>query len=143
MIDLLKESLVRRTNLAFLLISFFGIHGVTSAAPAWQAGMKDLYDLAHVDVQPEVISRTPPDYPETLYKRGISGSATIVFLVNKEGLVPFTTISQATHPEFGVAAAKAVATWKFRPAMKRGRVVNCKLAVPINFDIDKKPEPKN
>ena len=125
----------RKLISGFLLLIFVVLVSPSHASGAKATGMKDLFDFANVDVKPEAIEMNNPVFPEALHKAGISGSVLLAIIVTKEGTVGEIYIIKATHPEFGAAAQKAAATWRFRPAMRQGKIVNCRLALPINFDL--------
>lgn len=63
------------------------------------------------------------------------GRALVGFIVLINGDVAQAQALQATHPEFGKAAVKAVEKWKFTPATRNGRAVNIRLQVPIEFNL--------
>ncbi len=61
--------------------------------------------------------RIPPLYPFSHRREGKEGDAHLMFLVNTKGEVANIYVVKATDREFGVAAARALAAWKFKPAM--------------------------
>jgi periplasmic protein TonB len=100
----------------------------TSAAPANAA-----FDLAELDTPPEAVKRTAPLFPAELRAQRISGKALISFVVDANGEVRDVAEVEATHPQFGHAAVQAVSLWRFKPGMKAGKKVACRLHVPILF----------
>ncbi|MDD2765884.1 MAG: energy transducer TonB [Opitutaceae bacterium] len=88
------------------------------------------------DRLPVPIFQAPPVYPFKLRWKGISGQATIEFIVDTEGNVREAKVITATQKEFGLAALASVDRWKFKPALHGGRKVNARMTVPISFNID-------
>jgi TonB family protein len=98
--------------------------------PGRIVGLKDL------DQPLKPLSRRPPVYPGTLDKAGEAGSATIEFFVDKHGDAQLPRIVSCSAPEFGYAAVQAVATWRFDPPKKGGKLVVVRAQIPMDF---KKP----
>ena len=77
-----------------------------------------------------------PDYPSSLLRREIEGSATIRVLVGTDGRVRQANVVSATHPEFGQAAVKqALRAWRFKPATRGGQPVEDWVTLPVSFVI--------
>lgn len=96
-----------------------------------------ILSAAEVDKAPRLREFPPPrpDYPVDMRRENLSGTATIRFIVTHDGRVIDVTVIQATHPSFGDAASRAVAKWKYDPAIKDGQPIACYLSVPVVFDI--------
>lgn len=104
-------------------------------------GGKAIVDLADLDAAPKPLSRRPPTYPSALRESGQEGSAEIEFYIDKVGDAQLPRIVSATSPEFGYAAAQAVASWRFEPALKNGKPVIGRAKIPVNFSLnDAKPK---
>jgi TonB family protein len=73
-----------------------------------------------------------PAYPAAA--TGI-GNATVAFTVTATGTVTNATLKDATSPEFGEAALKAVSQWRFLPRIKDGQPVATKVALPLTFNV--------
>ncbi len=121
------------------IVWIFGLAGGGSAPPD-EMPWSDSDDLATeamatVDQLPVARFQSRPAYPFMLWRRGVSGSAEIGFIVDTDGNVRDPFVRRATHEEFGVAAVKAVSRWKFRPAFKAGHPVNTRMSVPVIFNI--------
>jgi TonB family protein len=95
---------------------------------------KSIVPLEKLDSAPEPRSRRPPHYPGALLAKGVSGEATIEFLLDYEGFAQLPRIVSATHPEFGYAAAHAVSSWRFSPPLKDGKPVVARVSVPLVFN---------
>lgn len=82
-------------------------------------------------------SRQPSYPPEMLAKKEVGG-AILEFVVDTQGSVTKLRTLRASHPEFEKASVDAVATWKFRPALKDGAPIDTRWRVAIVFDLDEK-----
>ena len=75
------------------------------------------------DSTPLLISGSAPVYPPELISAGITGNATVVFVIGENGSVTGAYVESATHPEFADSSLAAVKTWQFRPASLKGKPV--------------------
>lgn len=91
--------------------------------------------LAELDRVPKAIYRVLPVYPPQLLFSAKAGSAVIEFYVGADGQVRLPSIVSASEPEFGWAAATAVASWQFEPPMRHGQPVDARLRLPVNFSV--------
>lgn len=98
-------------------------------------GMKDLFDLANLDQQPQAKFQAKPVYPFEMRRAGITGDVLVGFIVDSNGDVREAYAIKSTQREFEAAAIQAVSKWKFRPGKKGGRAVNTRMQVPIVFSI--------
>jgi TonB family protein len=94
-----------------------------------------LYNMAQIDQIPRVRFQARPVYPSALAKAGVTGEATISFVVDREGNVRDVSAVKSTHAEFGTAAVEAVQKWKFQPGQKGGILVNTRMSVPVVFNL--------
>ena len=103
------------------------------AAVAPYAG--PVYNMAQLDQIPVARYRAKPVYPFSLSRAGITGEATISFVVDSQGNVRDASAVKSTHAEFGAAAVDAVQKWKFLPGQRGGILVNTRMQVPIVFNL--------
>ncbi|HEX2855207.1 MAG TPA: energy transducer TonB [Opitutaceae bacterium] len=108
------------------------LHPVQNPIPPTPAGV---FDISRVHVLPITDHRPPASYPLALRKAGVSGEATILFIVTPDGGVAGTMIVKASDIQFGEAARDAVAQWRFSPALVAGQPVYCRIMVPIVFTL--------
>jgi TonB family protein len=94
-----------------------------------------IHPLKKLDVMPKALSRRPPVYPSTLREAGRPGEALIEFYIDEKGDAQLPRIVSASAPEFGYAAAQAVATWRFEPPMKNGKPVIARAQIPVAFKL--------
>lgn len=77
-----------------------------------------------------------PAFPPALLRKGVGGEALIEFLLDEEGRARLPRIVSATDPQFGYAAAHAVAQWRFEPPTARGEPTVMRVSIPITFRVD-------
>jgi TonB family protein len=77
--------------------------------------------------------RVPPVYPHHLLEQKVTGSATIEFVIDREGRARFPLVKETTHEVFGWAAATAISQWVFAPPMRKGVPVDVKVNIPLEF----------
>ncbi|NLD38317.1 MAG: TonB family protein [Desulfatiglans sp.] len=94
------------------------------------------FKLSEVDEAPKVLRALPPKYPFEAKQKGISGKVTLRFVVDSNGVAREPQVVSA-EPKgvFEEAALEAVVKYKFRPAKKGGKAVDCIALLPIVFDL--------
>lgn len=128
-----KESLI---IIFAVFMSLFLVAGCASNTVQDTGVSNEIYDLKDVDAVP--VAREPratPVYPSGLRDKNITGEAILAFVVNAKGNVEQVRVIRASHEQFGQAAKAAVEQWKYKPARKDGRPVNCRMQLPMAFDI--------
>ena len=130
---------------AALLLALGGAAGTIASGATDQAvdtgnaaTAANAYELSQLDQIPVVRYQARPAYPFELSRAGVTGEATVSFIVDFEGNVCNAYTVKATHAEFGAAAVEAVAKWKFKPGQKGGIAVNTRMQVPIVFNLAKR-----
>ncbi len=95
------------------------------------------FKLSEVDQPPRAIRVFAPQYPFLAKRDGIEGKVYLRIVVDTEGNAKEAEVYKA-EPEgvFEEAALKVVERYKFRPAMKGGKPVNCIVVQPISFTMD-------
>jgi TonB family protein len=86
--------------------------------------------------EPEPIKRITPPYPQELRRRGISGTAKFLMLIGSDGTVKSLYCYASSDPRFAVAAAEALAGWKFKPTMIKGTPVPALANQALGFSAD-------
>ena len=98
---------------------------------------------AEIDAPLKALSQRPPVYPSNLRNAGAEGTATIEFFVDAQGDAQLPRVVEASAPEFGYAAAQAVATWRFTAPKKGGKATVVRVRQPLNFSLkETEPRPK-
>jgi len=90
------------------------------------------------NVQAAKIVRQPrPEYPADLQQAGIEGTVTLKAVISKEGLpISIQTVGNGVDQRLAVAAAKAVAQWRYQPALLNGEPVETMVTIDLSFTLD-------
>lgn len=123
--------------------------GVGKPAAEQEIGPR-VFGLSELDEIPRATSQASPGYPMMERRIGKGDTVVVEFIVDVEGLVrnvaalptrgslddredPGHLQRDLMHFEFGLAAEKAVAHWKFTPGRKDGVPVPTRMRAPISF----------
>ncbi len=88
-------------------------------------------------IDPRVAGRFQPDYPLSLIRAGIEGTATVRILIGSDGVVKQVEMVSATDPGFFEATRKqALRTWRFRAATRDGVATESWRTMTVRFHID-------
>jgi protein TonB len=105
-------------------------------------GLPDPADLVHypakdLDVYPQLQSALYPDYPEQARTQKITGTVTLLVLIDEAGRVTGISVVDAV-PEglFEDSAQQALARAAFIPAQRDGRRVRSRVLVSVNYAPD-------
>jgi TonB family protein len=111
-------------KLATLILALIGATQVAAVNDAlWAGTNKYSVTLQYGSVVESGVDRPlpksvqMPDYPIEAMKAGVSGDASILFLVGADGAVRDVVVEKASIVGFGVAAQAAVAKWTFFPSV--------------------------
>lgn len=99
--------------------------------------MPGIFSKGQLDREPLAKVQPSPDYPARMRQDGVGGSVVVEFVVNTMGVVVRAEAVSYTHREFVEPALRAVRNWRFEPGRRDGRVVPFRLAVPIEFGIER------
>jgi protein TonB len=102
---------------------------------SWGKGM-EVFDISKLDQIPVLTVPVKPQYPFEMRRAGISGSVTVDFIVDNQGVVHNAFAASSTQRDFESSAVQAVSKWRFRPGRKGGRAVNTHMQVPIVFTLN-------
>jgi TonB family protein len=96
-----------------------------------------VFTSTEVDVQarPDSSDLIRPLYPDSLYDNGVPGEVLVEFVVDLRGDVNMETFNVviASHPAFGEAVRRAVKDQRYRPALRKGNVVQQVVQQPFTF----------
>lgn len=102
-----------------------------SIPPRAAAGLPEDY---RYDEPPAPTLVTGAVYPLDLLRGKVTGSAQVALVVDPDGRVRQTRVLEATHPDFGHAAAAMLETWRFNPAKKNGQPSATLLRITLEFN---------
>lgn len=110
--------------------------GITSTFHDTVAMSDPAYRPEEVDQSPRSLRQFPPQYPYIAKRDNIEGWVVLRFVVDTEG-VPGKVEVLSADPVgiFEEAAMKAVARYRFEPALKNGEAVNCIMKQRIIFTL--------
>lgn len=86
---------------------------------------------SELDERPVPLAMVEPELTPALRTEG--GSATVEFIVGKDGTPSEMKVLNTSNPAFGRACLAATAKWKFRPGVVRGKPVKTRLTVPFRM----------
>ena len=90
-------------------------------------------EAKRVDQPPHLKYGNAPRYPVALRNKGIVGSAVIAFTVGIDGKPKDFALLSSTHGLFSTHAIAAVYRWRFEPARKNRRPVECRVQIPFRW----------
>jgi len=80
-----------------------------------------------------------PDVPDSIRKANQPCQAIIEFIIDHAGHAQLPRIVSASSPEFGWAAATAVARWQFTQPLKGGKPVDVFARIPVVYKPETRP----
>jgi TonB family protein len=86
------------------------------------------------DTPPRVLEGQRPEYPEPEGEHREKGFVSVICTIDVDGTPTEFDIESMTSPAFAYEAIKAIAKWKWAPAMKDGKPVKQKVRVPMHFN---------
>ncbi len=90
----------------------------------------------YVEVEPKLIYRKEPTYPEKMWKAGLESKVLIKVLIDTTGNVLKTKLVKKGFADFDSSAMKAAMEWKFSPAKQNGKPLIIPMMIPIAFYLD-------
>ena len=100
-----------------------------------EGGGPRVFDPSELSQMPVVRYQAKPDYPYEMKRDGRTGEALVDFVVDTNGNVRRAYAVNASAPEFGDSASRAVGRWKFKPGRRNGVAVFAHMQVPIVFSL--------
>ncbi|HSU14278.1 TonB family protein [Longimicrobium sp.] len=98
---------------------------------------KDATVLPHLANERDAQRMLQRAYPPQLRDAGVSGQATVVVIIDRNGNVEpgSVRVQEASHPAFEEAARRAVERFHFTPAELNGQTVSVVIALPIHWEL--------
>jgi protein TonB len=87
--------------------------------------------------EPELIYRVEPEYPDAARRSRVDGFVLLQAIINKKGDVVDIKVLQTPPERYGFAekAKEAVAQWKFKPAIYKGKPVSVRIRFSVEFNL--------
>lgn len=82
---------------------------------------------------PALVGKVEPSYPASLRARRVSGRVILVARLNADGSVGPVWPIQASHPDFALAAERAVRGWTYTSAKRDGQPIPFPWTVRVDF----------
>lgn len=103
-----------------------------SVFPAAAGGLEPIEATGDV-VDPVIVMRVEPNYPNTARRARIEGKVILHAVIDKEGNVNNVTVLSSSNPMFNDSAIEAVKQRKYKPALQNGRPVAIYFTIRIDF----------
>jgi periplasmic protein TonB len=100
-----------------------------------ELGGLDIFDINDLDKKPRSIKQIAPMYPMDATRRGLSGYAQALFVIDQRGNVISVKITSASDPIFEKPTIDAIRQWKFTPGEKGGKPVVTRAETRIPYQI--------
>ena len=84
---------------------------------------------------PVPISKPEPPYTKEARDAKLEGTVVLWIVVGVDGTVMHAKVVKGIDKGLTENAVNTVNTWKFKPAMKDGKTVPCKVMVEVSFRI--------
>jgi TonB family protein len=93
------------------------------------------YRTRDLDVQPGIMTRVEPAYPDTALARGLSGKVVLRLYINEKGTVDrVETLSAKPAGYFEASAERAFQTARFAPGRKGKHAVKTQMVIEVSFE---------
>lgn len=99
-------------------------------------GSLDIFNLSDVEKKPQAKKQTAPKFPMDATRRGLSGYAVAVFVVDEYGNVIDVDILKSSDEIFEQPTINAIRSWKFSPGEKDGKPVKTRIKIRIPYEIE-------
>jgi protein TonB len=119
-----------------LILSLPCLPAGAAANPALGRGLVNLFNYGDTDVKPVPVECVAPVYSPELRAAGAKGRVVVEFIMGLQGEVLAAQIVSSDDSRLNEACLTAVKTWKFTPAQKRGKVVNCRASQMLEFGLE-------
>jgi TonB family protein len=84
-------------------------------------------------VSPQPIRKVDPKYPPTLIAEHVEGEVVLYGVIRRDGSVDSIQLVKGIDEKLDANSMKAFAQWKFRPAEKRGEILEVEVIAHIPF----------
>ncbi|MBD3391347.1 MAG: TonB family protein [Chitinivibrionales bacterium] len=96
----------------------------------------EVFEEGDVDENISPVNVQAPPYPDRARELAVEGTVLLTFVVYEDGRVGTIESIDAPHPSFAAAFRKAIQSWKFKPAMKKGVPVKQRVRWPVDYVLD-------
>jgi TonB family protein len=85
-------------------------------------------------VRPRPWMANGPLFPRLWTATPAQGEALVEIIIDRQGRAQLPKVMACTAPEFGAAAAQAVAAWRFFPLRASDKPIVTRVQIPFGFD---------
>lgn len=91
--------------------------------------------------RPEILSKSPPEYPLAARKAKLEGKVIVEAVIEKDGHILQTRLLQTQPKGLGLSAVDAICGWSFKPATLKGEPVRVYYVLTVSFTVQKGAPP--
>lgn len=94
-----------------------------------------IFDIQDLDQVPRMIQQGQFVYPAELRRARVSGSVSLVVIINERGGVTVEEVAEGRVRQFVESATRFAETSRFEPPMKNGEPVRARYTFPVRFSL--------
>lgn len=128
----MRSGSTRRTFCRSLPIIVFACPGLCSSAGS-SADAKKVYTPGGDVTPPKLIHYVEPAFSASSKDAYTEGTVRIVTVVTSEGVPTDLHVTSGLNPDEDRTALEAVKQWRFQPGLKKGKPVNVRVTVEVEF----------
>lgn len=104
---------------------------------------REIVDVSALETKPRLLNATEVQrtlvavYPAVLRDAGVTGRATVAFVVGTDGATRDARVVSTTHEALGEPALTAVRAMRFTPGRLGGRATPARVQIPVAFTLEK------
>jgi TonB family protein len=117
------------------IIHKFPLKGGNAQPFAWDpfpAGT-EVFTVGNGVSAPIPIDKPEPPYTQAAKAAKLQGTAVLWSIIGPDGAVKDVSVVKPLDPGLDQNAMNTIKTWKFKPALKDGRPVSCRVTVEVSF----------
>jgi TonB family protein len=95
----------------------------------------EIFSVGNGVTAPVPIYKPEPPYTERARRAKIQGTTILWAIIGADGTVKDVTIEKSLDPGLDQNTVNTIKTWEFKPAMKAGKPVACKVMVEVAFKL--------
>jgi protein TonB len=113
-----------------------GVLGGTLGGTLGDSGADDPMMITVGVTPPRLVEKNAPEYPAAAQRSKVEGEVVLQCIIGTKGEVRVEKVLKS-HPYLEDAAVRAVKTWRYEPAIYKGRPQSVILIVRLNFTMPK------
>ena len=97
----------------------------------------EVFEENETDERPIPMSVKPIPFPPEAIEQGVSGTLQVYFIIGYDGKVRSIDVVKSPASIITRVAKRTIASWRFKPARKKGVPVNVRVYKEVKFDLRK------